>query len=80
MEWTKGRDIIKFEYEDRYDGYEFTVACNHDSWEDSKAMDGSHPLYLSCKQGKSKIFIGLSVEDVTKLKNYLEQKIDYLIE
>ena len=52
MDWTKGRDIIKFEYEDRYDGYEFTVACNHDSWEDSKAMDGSPPLYLSCNQGK----------------------------
>lgn len=77
-EWMNGNDPMKFKV--GISNLTFLIKCNQTSWRGLKEKEvaSERPFYLSMGLGVDLESAGFTIEQAKQLRDYLNQKIDYL--
>lgn len=74
-DWRETSDLLELKCSDNK---MFELESNMGTWNRSKVID--HPLFVHAIAGKNTIRFGLGLEEMIKLRDYLNQKIEFLSE
>lgn len=76
-DWRDTRDLLEFNFPDNE---RIEIACNYDSWNYVKEINCNDVLMIDVYDIFGDACVGLNVRQMIKLRDYLTQKINFLIE